>query len=89
MAAKVLALYVSTPRYGVNGISLHATAEEAYAALVEFLRIGYEDDPKYADGAVPQDLDELIEWCEERGNEQGTEWYCTDVELPTSIEALP
>jgi len=78
----VVALYVSTAKHGVNGITLHRTTTEAYAALVEYLTIGHEDEADYADDAIPTELDELMEWCESRGDEQGTEWYCTEVAIP-------
>lgn len=79
---KFVALYVSTAKYGVNGITLHRTAADAYASLVDYLQIGNEADPEYADDKVPTDLDELIDWCQEKGDEQGTDWYCTEVEVP-------
>lgn len=79
---KLVALYVSTAKYGVNGISLHRTSEDAYANLVDYLQIGHENDPTYADDQVPTDLDELIDWCEEKADAQGTEFYCTEVDVP-------
>lgn len=84
----VWALYVSTAKYSVNGISLHQTEREALESLVNYLRSGYDDDPRYnpkkllamSDGALYERLRAL-------GDRQGTEWHIENVQLPGKEKA--
>lgn len=78
MRTQLVALYLH--KYGLADISLHATAKDAYNSAVSYLQIGYEDDPDYAD--PPEDLDDVIEWCNDRADEQGVDLYCTSVDVP-------
>jgi hypothetical protein len=81
-APKPFALYTSTARHGVNGISLHKTAREAYDALAAYLQIGHEDEAEFADDQIPEDFEDLIEWCEARAEDDRCDYYVTEVELP-------
>jgi hypothetical protein len=74
------AVYVATPGYGVQGITLHASEIDAWRAVIAYVGTGREY-PEPGDAATTE---ELAEWCEEYAEEQGTDYLVDRVTLPAA-----
>jgi len=80
MPRKFWAAYVSTPRYGVNGITLHATHLEAARHVWKYLTTGT-GDPPLPDAATAEDVVEEITALVD-ARDGGDEWYLCEVDEP-------
>jgi hypothetical protein len=72
------AVYVATPSYGVQGITLHANERAAWRAVISYLGVpAGESEP----GAAA-DVVELATWVEEHADDAGMDYHVARVQLP-------
>lgn len=78
----VWALYLSTPRYGSNEISLYRTERDALRACREALALDDDDLVSDGDFAALEDDEARYAVLRESGDDHGTEWHIDECQVP-------
>lgn len=76
---KLWAAYTSTPKHGVNGISLHRTYRDALLSVLSYAEAGGND---YTPNDDPLSDEDLYEHVSNAMEQEGDDWYVAEVEIP-------